>query len=432
MPSRFQSQVRDPVLPRSVDRRREDLLAGVATDLLRFSNPERLLNSVFERLSQTAGIDVCCSHFSRPEGLDLIFLAGLPADTVSDAGRVELDMELRSAVSCQTALVTYNDLFESTASATSVLRGTGLNTLACHALCTADRLLGTLAFGSRTLPYFSPEDLQLQRAVADQLAIAFDRLILIEELARNNRELLIANTESKRAHAELEQIAVAISHDLREPVRHLSIYAELLQRFLQNRLAKDAEQYLRFILSSAKRVELLVSDLLEYTGISREEPSPGHVDTFAIASRVGDSLKRLIDQTGGRIHVDPLPPLQIAEDDLSMLLENLLENAIVHHHGSVPPDVRVFARASSDGPVLCVSDNGDGIDPRHQAAIFGLFHRLHPKQGVDRSGLGLSLCRKIVDRYHGRIWVESKPGEGALFCFTLHSQHFPRSFAAVH
>jgi light-regulated signal transduction histidine kinase (bacteriophytochrome) len=234
----------------------------------------------------------------------------------------------------------------------------------------------------------------------------------------------------KRAHAELEQIAFSASHDLREPVRHLNIYTELLRRHLQSELTGDAARYMQFVLANAKRVDLLVADLLKYTGVAHEEPVSRLLDSKLVAEHVCTKLRPLIEQTGTSVHVDKLPPVLMAEDDLEALFENLIENAIVHHRAGVPPKIKIFSRSAAGENSICVKDNGRGIDPHHRDTIFGLFKRLDPHRDLASTGIGLSLCRKIVERYKGQIWVESEPGQGASFCFKIRMESQPRSAAA--
>jgi light-regulated signal transduction histidine kinase (bacteriophytochrome) len=239
-----------------------------------------------------------------------------------------------------------------------------------------------------------------------------------------------ANADLKRAHAELEQIAFSASHDLREPVRHLNIYTELLRRHLESELTGDAARYMQFVLANAKRVDLLVSDLLRFTGIAHDQPISRVLDSNVVAERACMRLRPLIEETRTSVHVEGLPAVLMAEDDLEALFENLIENAIVHHRSGVLPKIRIFSRPDANGCAICVKDNGEGIDPRHRDRIFGLFKRLDPHRDRGGTGIGLSLCRKIIERYKGEIWVESEPGQGALFCFKLQADSQVKSAAA--
>ncbi len=412
-------------------KKREELLAGIATDLLRFNAPERLLGSVFERISSETSIDLCFCYFLKEDEIQLTFTGGLPPDLRSEMEDFGAREALDKVAACRSGFLKYEHVSQSKGPDTELLRRAGVDAFCCLPLRSGGKLVGTLAFGTSKSPSFPAEDFELQRAIADQVAIAFDRILLIGELARNNQKLLEANAESLRAHAELEQIAFSASHDLREPVRHLNLYTELLLRHLNGSMDDKAAHYLQFISSSAKRVELLVSDLLEYTGVSREQPPACQIDANAVAERVCSKLRGLISETATTVQLQPLPPAQIAEDDLAAIFENLIENAIIHGRRGVPPVIKIFSSIRDNQPVYCVLDNGSGIDRKHQEKIFGLFRRLHPEGDTHSTGMGLTLCRKIIERYKGQIWVESEIGKGALFCFTLNQQtHVRRSFAA--
>ncbi len=407
-----------------------ELLAGVATDLLQFNDPERLLGSLFERISSHTSVDLCFSYLVNGKGLEAVFLGGLPNELHSGIKTLSFGEGVCGLAAQQRCCIKHEAISQSNDPYTAFLREAGIDAFCCYPLQTGGKLLGTLSFGTRRKPAFDSEEVEIQQAIADQAAVAFDRIFLLRELARNNQKLLEANAELKRAHAELEQIAFSASHDLREPVRHLSIYTELLQQQIGSRLEESSARYLSFVLSSAKRVELLLSDLLQYTGVSREEPLARQLDTRAVAEKVCQKLQPLIEETGTVVRVQELPPLQMAEDDLAAVLENLIENAIVYHRSGIAPEILVFTCQTQNGPAICVRDNGVGIDPKHQDTIFGLFRRLTPGHDDTATGIGLTLCRKIVERYKGEIWVESEPGRGALFCFSVATQPQSRAFAA--
>jgi len=166
-------------------------------------------------------------------------------------------------------------------------------------------------------------------------------------------------------------------------------------------------------------VELLLSDLLEYTGVSRESPASRVLNTRFVVEKVCARLRALIQQTRTKVIVENLPPIDMLEDDLAALFENLIENAIFHHGTDSLPEIQIFARQHAAGPVICVQDNGVGIDPGRSDQIFGLFKRSYSETDLNAFGIGLTLCRKILERNGGRIWLEPAPGQGALFCFTL-------------
>jgi signal transduction histidine kinase len=407
-----------------------ELLAGVATDLLRFADPERLVGSIFERCTARLDIDLCFSHLATDGLLDAVFIGGLTPELHLKVKTLRLGEGVLGTAAQTRRVLRCEGISADNDPATDFLRSIGVDCFCCYPLLSNGKLLGTLSFGTRKRPSFESEEFEVQQAIADQVAVAFDRIFLLRALAQNNTQLLSANADLKRAHAELEQIAFSASHDLREPVRHLNIYTELLRRQLESELTGDAARYMQFVLTNAKRVDLLVSDLLKYTGVAHEAPVSRVLDSNVVAERVCMRLRPLIEQTGTSVHVEELPAVLMAEDDLEALFENLIENAIVHHRSGVLPEIKIFARNAADGYVIYVKDNGEGIDPQHRDRIFGLFKRLDPQRDRSSTGVGLSLCRKIVERYKGEIWVESEPGQGASFCFKLHTDSQARSLAA--
>lgn len=397
-----------------------ELLAGIATDLLRFKDSRRLLESVLERLTARMQIELCLAYSLSDGKLEPVFLGGLAPEWHLLAGTIGLEDKLLFVNSQGLSLSAAEIQAAPDEGMSGLLKRVGVQAFCSFPLLAGGSLSGILCFGSYERRGFPCEDIANLEAIANQVAVSFDRMTLLRELARSNQELLAANAELRRAHAELEQIAFSASHDLREPVRYLSLYAELLATRLKQ-LPEDPEalRYLQFVLSKAKRVELLVSDLLDYTGVSHEEPAASAIDSNAVLKKVFARLDNLIEQTGTTVHLSPLPFLGMAEDDLAALFENLIENAIVHHRSGVFPEIRISARTGQEGPVICVRDNGLGIDPAHSDRIFGLFRRLRPESESGATGLGLTLCRKIVGRYGGNIWVESEPGHGATFCFAI-------------
>jgi len=407
-----------------------DLLAGVATDLLLFNNPERLLGSIFQRISTHTSVDLCLSYVVQDECLQSVFLGGLPLELHAPVKTLRFGEGVCGMAAQARTCLKVDCVSKTSDPAEAYLRNIGVDAFYCYPLLTGGKLLGTLSFGTRKKSHFASDEVEVQQAIADQVAVAFERMLLIRELAESNQRLLSINADLKRAHAELEQIAFSASHDLREPVRHLSIYAELLQRQLDSGVGEPASRYLQFVLSNAKRVELLVSDLLQYTGISQEEPAFEVADTRAVAERVSLKLRLLMEETHATLEFGDLPVIPMAQDDLAALLENLIENSIVHRRPGVPPSIQVFSQATKNGPAICIRDNGAGIEAEHQDTIFGLFRRLHSDPSGNRTGLGLTLCRKIVERYKGQIWVESEPGKGALFCFTFPEHAAPKVLAA--
>ncbi len=253
------------------------------------------------------------------------------------------------------------------------------------------------------------------------------------ELAQANRELEQEITERKRAEADLaravreltrsnsdlEQFAYSASHDLQEPLRTVSIYSQILQRGLGDHLGTTADQCIGFIATGAARMEQLLTDLRSFIQASAAGGEPvQEADAGQALRRALASLTAAIETSGASITNGPLPRVRMREFQLEQLFQNLIGNAI-SYRGEEPPQIEVTAERSGDEWKFSVRDNGIGIDPQYKDQIFGIFKRLHSTAHHRGTGMGLAICERIVERAGGRIWVESQPGKGSTFLFTV-------------
>jgi PAS domain S-box-containing protein len=223
----------------------------------------------------------------------------------------------------------------------------------------------------------------------------------------------------RHANQDLEQFAFSASHDLQEPLRSIKIYSELLFKRYSNLLDEDAQEFIKYICSAATRMEMLVRDLLTYTQITRIEQPCETVDANAALNTALANLATAINEANAKITTVPLPSLSAYDTHLQQLFQNLIGNAIKYRSPARPPVVHISVERQNGEWMFAVSDNGIGIDPQHKDSIFGLFKRLHASDEYGGTGIGLAICQRIVDRYHGRIWVESEPDRGSIFRFTL-------------
>lgn len=225
--------------------------------------------------------------------------------------------------------------------------------------------------------------------------------------------------ELRRANADLEQFAYSASHDLQEPLRSIKIYSELLTRRYRDRLDGQALEFCNHLRAGATRLELLVRDFLAYTHVSKLEAPQQNIDLTDALREALANLNVAIAESGARITWDPLPALPIHSSHLTQLFQNLISNAVKYRTADRVPEVHVSAACQGSQWILSVQDNGIGIEPQYQERIFGLFKRLHSADEYSGTGIGLAICQRIVERYGGRIWVESQPGEGSTFRFTF-------------
>jgi PAS domain S-box-containing protein len=228
-----------------------------------------------------------------------------------------------------------------------------------------------------------------------------------------------AEVELKRANKALEQFAYSASHDLQEPLRAVKIYSELLTDRYRNKLDSQGVQFLDFVRDGATRMEQLVRDLLTYTQAASLDNTPDLTDSSDALRAALAGLDAKISESGAAIEEGTLPSLPVHRAHLQLLFLNLVGNAIKYRRADVSPIVRISAEPQDQYWLFAVSDNGIGIELQYGERIFGLFKRLHTGDQYSGTGIGLAICKRIVELYHGRIWVESSAGQGSRFLFTL-------------
>ena len=223
----------------------------------------------------------------------------------------------------------------------------------------------------------------------------------------------------QRSNTELEQLAYVASHDMQEPLRMVASYLQLVAQRYQGRLDADADEFIGFAVDGAKRMQALINDLLAYSRVGTKAKPFEPTDTNVILEMAMNNLRVAIDESNARITHDPLPTVMGDGMQLVQLLQNLLANAIKFRRGDAPPQVHIGVEPTETAWRLSVHDNGIGIAPEYFERIFVLFQRLHARREYAGTGIGLAICKKIVERHGGRIVVHSQPGEGATFTFTL-------------
>jgi PAS domain S-box-containing protein len=239
-----------------------------------------------------------------------------------------------------------------------------------------------------------------------------DRKRAEQTLARQAEELI-------RVNSDLRQFAHSASHDLREPLRQLAVFNELLRQKYHDQLGPEAGALIQHSVEAAHRMEALLKGLLEYTQTADTvQDGHGPVDADEVAAKTLSTFDAQIQEAGATVECGRLPRLRVHEVHLTQLFQNLIGNAL-KYRADQPPQVRIAAEPDGAMWRISVTDNGIGIERDYQEQIFGLFQRLHGGGKYSGSGIGLAICQKIVQRYGGRIWVESEPGRGAKFTFTL-------------
>lgn len=274
-------------------------------------------------------------------------------------------------------------------------------------------------------------DISARKAAAAELQKAHDELEIrvrerTAELSDINRRLAAQARELARSNADLDQFASVASHDLQEPLRMIAGYTQLLVGRYRGRLDADADDFIRFIADGALRMQRLIDDMLAFSRVGMGDGEPGPTALTTVMQRVLANLKAGIDESGAAIRIGPLPTVWGDATQMELLLQNLVANAI-KFCGEGPPSIDIDAERLDGEWLIAVADRGIGIDPKHGLRIFSMFQRLHTAAEYPGTGIGLAICKRIVEHLGGRIWVTPRPGGGARFCFTCPDREEGRS-----
>ena len=238
------------------------------------------------------------------------------------------------------------------------------------------------------------------------------------ELSLANDRLYSVNQELCRSNEDLQQFAFAASHDLQEPLRTITTFVSLLERTATAKLGDDEKEYLKHIVVGSRRMRALIDDLLRYSQVGTGPAAGQLVDLNGTLEWAIENLRESISKSDAHITSDPLPTVTGDQAQFGVVFQNLLGNAIKYARPGVKPEIHVRLTEAAAESTICIRDNGIGIESSYLQLIFVPFKRLHGQE-IDGTGIGLSVCRRIIEAHRGRIWAESAPGEGARFCFSL-------------
>ncbi|MGA9348780.1 MAG: ATP-binding protein, partial [Anaerolineae bacterium] len=401
-----------------------------------------VLKLVTQRAAQTCGADRCTILLLDEEGKTLT-----PVMSQFASGRVDEKMgqlfkdtryprPLAEAPEAQQVLQDNCPLFIPDALASSLPRdwieSFNVKSLLIVPMISKGRPIGALALDhTEEGKEFAAEQVNLAMTIGAQAAIAIENVQLYDaaqrELAeRKWAEEVLKQTmaELERSNKELEQFAYVASHDLREPLRMVTSYVQLLARRYQGKLDADADDFIAYAVDGATRMQALINDLLAYSRVGTRGKPFEPTDCEAVFEQALTNLQVAIEESGAAVTHDLLPTVMADATQLTQLFQNLIGNAI-KFRSEEPPRVHISVNRQSKIAnrksewVFSVRDNGIGIDPEYHERIFLLFQRLHTREEYPGTGIGLAVCKKIVERHGGRIWVESQPGKGSIFYFTI-------------
>lgn len=256
------------------------------------------------------------------------------------------------------------------------------------------------------------------KPLSDEDTLGKALIAMRENLKTGEANLEIKNKELERKNKELEQFAFVASHDLQEPLRTTCSFVELLQQQYKGRLDERADKYLSYISQASDRMKVLISDLHEYSRIGSKKELK-QVDCNTVLNEILADLGTSIEETGAEIRSESLPVINGYQTEIKQLFKHLTYNAIKFRQKNIPPCIRITARKKRDNWQFAFTDNGIGIAKEHNERIFVIFQRLHTRNEYKGSGIGLSHCKKIVELHKGKIWLESEPGKGTTFYFTI-------------
>ncbi len=271
--------------------------------------------------------------------------------------------------------------------------------------------LGVMSFFSKDIYELTDDTKEMFEFLGNQIGNHMERMEAEKRLKEYSEEL-------QRSNKELEQFAYVTSHDLQQPLRVITGFVQLLERRYKDKLDHEASEFIDFIVQGTERMQLLINDLLAYSRVTTRQKPLKPVDMNQAVKTATMNLMRTIEESGATIIYDKLPVVNADETQMIQLFQNLLDNAI-KYRGDEIPHIEISAKQADGGWLFSVSDNGIGFDTEQAGRIFEVFQRLHTDSKYKGTGIGLAICKKIVERHGGRIWAESQVGKGSVFYFTM-------------
>lgn len=242
--------------------------------------------------------------------------------------------------------------------------------------------------------------------------------VTLRHQAEIERERLVQTLQ--RSNEDLLQFAYIASHDLQEPLRNIASYVQLLGRRYRGKLDSDADQFIDYAVAGAKRMQTMIADLLDYSSLSGEGGAGQSTESGEVLKQVLADLSMVIEESGAVVDVGNLPVVSVHPHELARIFQNLIGNSIKYRKANLAPRIWITAKPVGREWIFSVSDNGIGVEHNYQEKIFTMFQRLHARDAYEGTGIGLAICRKLVQHNGGRIWFEAnKAPEGSVFCFTL-------------
>lgn len=424
----------------SWNQKRFEIFSEAASALLSGEHPEKLVSDICNKVMEFLNCDVFFNYLldDKKNLLHLNAYAGVSDETFKSLEWLKLGIAVCGCVGLEGCPIIAEDIQNSHDVRTELVKSFKVQTYACHPLISNGKTIGTLSFGSKSKPRFSNKELEIMRVITDYVATAMERKkseerteklleneqYFREELQLANLDLLEIQESLKKtidkleiSNTELEQFAYVASHDLQEPLRIVVSFTQLLERRYKGQLDENADEYMDFIVEGANRMKYLIDDLLAFSRLNTEEKQFELTDLNMVIEDILISNKPVIEESNALITTDHLPTVNCDSSQIRQVFQNLISNSIKFHNSS--PEIRISVDNSGDRWIVRVHDEGIGIDTNYHEKIFDVFKRLHTREEYTGNGIGLAICKRIVERHNGKIWVESELGKGSTFYFTI-------------
>jgi PAS domain S-box-containing protein len=401
---------------------RLELLSQTAAHLLLGDDPPAAIQTIFQALKEQVHVDVYFNFLVNEDGdgLWLHSFAGIPSEVGRAISHLKFGQAVCGTVAANQKPMACNNVQQSNAPIVQLVKTFGVRAYACNPLLVDGRLLGTLSFGSRSKDAFLDQELELFQTLSRYIALALDRWRLLKETRQRAEELerrvAERTAQVRESLSSLEGVLYHVAHDLRAPLRAMNSFTELLVENFAPDLDATGEQYAQIITKAAKKMDVLIRDLLDFGRLGHQHVALTVVDLTARVDCLLAGLDRNANAQKTAIQVEqPLPKVWGNPQIIDQILENLLSNSLKFVAPGTIPQIRLWAETHDQTVCLHLQDNGIGIAPEYRERIFGVFERLHTEADYPGTGIGLAIVKKGMERLHGGVGVESKPGEGSRF-----------------
>jgi|GEM_PF-2912713 len=403
------------------------LLSETASQLLRVSDPQGIINNLCRQVMEHLHCQVFFNFLADREAgrLRLNAFAGIPEEEAKKIEWLDYGAAVCGCVARDGERIVAEDIFNTPDIRTELVKAYGIQAYACHPLMAQERLIGTLSFGTKTRTRFFPEELALMKTVADEVAVAMERMGLLEALRRSRDEMEIRvlerTAELEERNRELQDFAFVASHDLREPLRKILTFGDMLANKSTPSLGSEGRDYIQRMQRAAARMQKLLESLLSYSRVSTKAEPFRETNLRESVQEALSDLEIPIKEKGASVKVDALPTVEADKSQMIQLFQNLIGNALKFQKENEHPRVNIYCRKgrNSKAHEICVEDNGIGFDEKYLDKIFMPFQRLHGRSDYEGVGMGLAICKKIVERHAGEITARSESGKGSVFIVTL-------------